>query len=312
VSARRATSDADLASSEIAQAVVKHCKLSPEQVGQISALTREEGLNFIDAALKLAIVSQDDIDDAIAYTQRTESRGRPSLIETALNKSVSRRTLPVLADAIPLIPSEQLVLAHDADDPRSERLRALRTEILLQNGAAAGPQSRAISLLSPSSGEGRSQLAAELAIAFSQLGRQTLLVDADLRNPRQHVLFNSDNRYGLSQALAATDTFKLQEVFALPSLRLLTSGPLPSNPLEMLSDGRMARFIASMRAIFEFIVIDTPPIDKYSDGLAIATAAGEVMVISRAQKTTHKAVRELLRRSAGTRAQVIGAVINHF
>lgn len=312
MTARRATSDADLSDSELGQAIIEHCKLSPDQIQQITALARQQGINVVDAALQLGFISQDDVDDAIAWSQREQSRGRPSLIETALNKSISRRQLPVTDDGVPLIPGARLILAHDSDDPRSERLRALRTELLLQNGAAAGPQSRAIALLSPSSGEGRSQLAAELAIAFSQLGRETLLIDADLRSPTQHVLFNSDNRYGLSQALNSTDTFKLQQIFGLPSLRLLTSGPLPSNPVELLSDGRMARFITSMRSMFEFIVLDTPPIDKYADGLAVATTAGEVLIVSRAQNTTHKAVRDLLRRSAATRAQVIGAVINNF
>jgi receptor protein-tyrosine kinase len=93
-----------------------------------------------------------------------------------------------------------LILVHDPDNTYSEQIRALRTELLLLNGASRSGNMMVI--LSPCQGEGRTQLCAELAIAFSQLGQRTLLVDADLRRPRVHALFDSDNTSGLGQALA--------------------------------------------------------------------------------------------------------------
>ena len=90
-------------------------------------------------------------------------------------------------------------MAHDPYDPRCEKIRALRTELLLRRELT--DRADIVALLSPCPGEGRSLLAAELAIAFAQTGRPTLLVDADLRRPQQHLLFGTDNRQGLSQAI---------------------------------------------------------------------------------------------------------------
>jgi receptor protein-tyrosine kinase len=93
-------------------------------------------------------------------------------------------------------PAPQLIMAHSPDDPRAEELRALRTELLLRR-APEDDRADVIALVSPCSGEGRSLLAAELAISYAQLGRSTLLIDADLRCPQQHALFAVDDRLGL-------------------------------------------------------------------------------------------------------------------
>src|SRR5204863_1035561 len=125
-----------------------------------------------------------------------------------------------------------LVPAHALYHERSEQIRLLRTELLLRHEGAGA---NLIAVVSANPGEGRSQLAAELAISCSQLGQPTLLVDADLRRPRQYALFDADNRRGLACALAHGVKPLLQAVEGLPSLALLTSGPSPPNPLELLS-----------------------------------------------------------------------------
>jgi protein-tyrosine kinase len=207
-------------------------------------------------------------------------------------------------------PDDQLIMAHDPHDPRCENIRALRTELLLRRE----PSDRAdiVALLSPCSGEGRSLLAAELAIAFAQTGRPTLLVDADLRRPRQHLLFGTDNRQGLSQAIASGVKPYLHVVHGLPRMSLLTSGAIPSNPLELLSSSGFASMIEDWRNNFEFVVIDTSPIKHFSDGLAVANFGGRVLALSRAQHTPYKDMQDMLRRLAATRSQVLGAVISHF
>lgn len=294
---------------ELAEALSDHCQLSMETKQQIVAAMQESGSTFIEAALALKLITEADIEDALAWHTKRSSKTRTSFVETAINK-ISRVRSPVVIEGTQVTPGPQLLLAHDPDHPRSEQLRALRTELLLLDGAAG--QSRTLATISPSSGEGRSQLAAELSIAFSQLGRRTLLIDADLRKPKQHVLFNSENLYGLSQALITGEPAILNSVKDLPYLALLTSGPLPSNPLELLSDGRLARLVTNVANTFDFIILDTPPISKFADGLAVATIAGRVLLTGRAMHTTYKDTRNLLRRLGTTRAQVMGAVINHF
>jgi receptor protein-tyrosine kinase len=293
----------------LAETLVEQCNLSTQAQQDIFATMQNEGLGFAEAAQWLGLVNADQVEDALVRIAKRADKEAPSLVETALNK-LSRHRTAAITEGIQLSPGKELLLAHDSDHPRSEQLRALRTELLLLDGADG--RSKTFATISPGSGEGRSQLAAELAIAFSQLGRRTLLIDADLRKPRQHQLFNSENQYGLSQALLSLDSIILSPVATLPYLAVLTSGALPTNPLELLSDGRLARLMDTISGTFDFIIMDTPPISKFADGLAVATIAGRVLLTSRAMHTTFSDVRDLQRRLGTTRAQVMGAVLGHF
>ncbi|MGO9994686.1 MAG: CpsD/CapB family tyrosine-protein kinase [Steroidobacteraceae bacterium] len=207
-------------------------------------------------------------------------------------------------------PGPDLIIAHDQHHARSERLRALRTELMLLNDGTG--RSNTLTLLSPGSGDGRSQLVAELAIAFSQSGQRTLLVDADLRKPRQHVLFRADNDLGLAQLLSHGEPVAPFDVDGLPQLSLVTSGRTVPNPLEILSDGRFERLLMSWQRDFQCIIIDTPPVSSFADGLLIASLAERVLAVSRANVTPHNDMKEMLRRLAATHARILGAVINHF
>jgi protein-tyrosine kinase len=207
-------------------------------------------------------------------------------------------------------PSAGLVPAHLPYHERSEQIRLLRTELLLRHDGAGGANIMAV--VSAHAGEGRSQLAAELAISFSQLGQPTLLVDADLRAPRQHQLFGADNQSGLATALARETRPLLQPVAGLPALFLLSAVPTPQNPLELLSDRCFEDAVAEWRSSFQFVVLDTPPIGRYADALAVATVTGRVLSLCRARHTAFKETRNMTRRLAATRARTLGAVINHF
>ena len=299
-------SDSDL---DLRAALIARFKLSPEKTKAVQDLMPRESLSFVDAALRLGFISQEQIDDALDWAKRRHSADSGGLIETAIRKISDNRQV-VLAQGEMVKPGAQLILAHDADNPRSEKIRALRTELLLLSEASSGANT--IALLSANPGEGRSQLAAELAIAFSQLGRRTLLVDADLRQPKQHILFGSTNEIGLAESISRNQKPWFHPVNGLPQLSLLTSGSTPPNPLELLSDGRFSRMLQDWRKAFEFVILDTPPVKDFADGLAIATLAGRVIVLSRGQHTSYNETRDLLRRLASTQSQILGAVINHF
>ena len=207
-------------------------------------------------------------------------------------------------------PDDRLIMAHDPRDPRCEKIRALRTELLLRRESP--DRADIVALLSPCAGEGRSLLAAELAIAFAQTGRPTLLVDADLRRPRQHLLFGTENRQGLSQAIESSTAPYLHAVHGLPRMSVLTAGAIPSNPLELLSSRGFAAMIEDWRDSFEFVVVDTAPVMHFSDALAVANFVGRVLTLSRAQHTPYRDMQDMLRRLAATRSQILGAVISHF
>lgn len=289
-------------------ALIAELGLSDVTVERIYEVMHSTGDSFVDAARRLAILRPESIEQALLKVtlQLSSTEG---MIETAVRRASSSRSV-VLRQGERVVPSAQLILAHDPDNPRSERLRALRTEMLLMQERNRG--AFMVAIVSPSSGEGRSQLCGELAISFAQLGRRTLLVDADMRKPHQHVLFGASNQYGLSKAVATREAPYYNPVSGLAHMHLLTSGPLPPNPLELLSDGRFTDLLGTWRNAYEFIVFDTPPISECADGLAIATVAAQSLVLSRAQHTTYKDTRALLRRLATTQSRVLGAVINHF
>jgi protein-tyrosine kinase len=208
-------------------------------------------------------------------------------------------------------PSARILMARDPLNPRCETIRALRTELLMRRGSAQG-RADIVALVSPCAGEGRSLLAADLAIAFAQTGRPTLLVDADMRHPQQHVLFPVPNRKGLSQAIELGRTPQLYTVRDLPQLSVLMSGAMQRNPLELLSSQRFATMIEEWRRLYAFVVLDTSPLSKFSDGLAVASMVGRVLTLSRARHTPLRDMQDMLRRLAATRAEILGAVINHF
>ncbi|MBL6749323.1 MAG: CpsD/CapB family tyrosine-protein kinase [Nevskia sp.] len=266
--------------------LIRRCALSPEDVARITAAGQAQGLRFCEAALRLGLVSREDVDAVQSWD------GKVML--------VTRKAKP----------DPRLVLAHDPYGPRGERFRALRTELLLRRPSPC--QADTIAVLSPCAGEGRSQLAAELAIAFAQLGRPTLLVDADLRHARQQALFGTDGPIGLTDALASGATPYLHPVEGVPHLALLAAGSALPNPQELLSDERFEKLIEEWRQQYAYIVFDTPPVSAYSDGLAVARLAGRVLAVNRAAHTPYVRAREMLRRLSATQAVIVGAVINHF
>jgi len=294
---------------QIREALIAHCRLSSEQVEQINEAAKVMRVSFSDAAVHAGIVTQHELDQTIEFVDLTANDRQLSIIEKAMRRRKPSRELIVRPRKI-VTPSKEVILAHDSYNPRSERIRALRTELMLLDDTPS--QTNVLALVSPCPSEGRSLLAAELAVAFSQLRRRTLLIDADLRHPRQHSLFPSENTWGLAQALSLGSGPQFLGVEGLPQLSLLTSGPKAPNPLELLSDGRFGRLVADCRYNFDQIVIDTPPVSQYADGLAIATTAGRALVLSRAAVTPQRAMKEMMRRLISTQARIMGAVLSSF
>jgi receptor protein-tyrosine kinase len=290
-------------------ALIMHFGLNEFSVAKIYETMQTTGLTFADAAMRLGIFTMEEAEQALLNLSSRPVAPDSALIETAIRRIATDRHV-VLRQGERVKPSPRLILAHDPENPRSERMRALRTELLLLHEGGRG--ANVVPVLSASAGEGRSQLCGELAISFAQLGRRTLLVDADLRRPQQHILFGSSNEHGLSQAVAHNEKPYFHPVAGLPQMHLLTAGPIPPNPLELLSDGRFANLLAEWRNAYEFVVLDTPPVSRCADGLAVATMAARVLVVSRAQHTSYKSTREMLRRLTTTQSRILGAVLNHF
>lgn len=286
-------------------------ELTAEELHRLSETMLTLQVDFRTAALHLGLLPAQPASDPVATSilEPGDSGPRTSLVQIALRKLSQSRAL-VVKEGVTVRPGKRIAFAADPLSQHSENIRALRTELLLR--CPPTRNANVIALVSPGAGEGRSQLAAELAIAFAQLGSRTLLVDADLRNPGQHLLFDCGNDEGLSQAVDRTDLPFLHRVTDVPEMTLLTAGPVPSNPLEMISDGRFGKWVTRWRDKYHFVILDTPPITRCSDGLALAAIAGRALVLMRAKHTSYKHAKEMMRRLATSQAEILGAVIGNY
>jgi protein-tyrosine kinase len=310
MSAERAEGVARPIDAELSDALIAHCNLSGQDIDRITEAMRARRQSFCEAAFQLNLATREDIDDVSHWVREHTHKSPPGVIEAAIRSAQGGGgTALTVRQGIARL-SSVLLHARDADSARSEKIRALRTDLMLLNDSAQ--RGNLVALVSPGRGEGRSQLCAELAIAFAQLGRRTLLVDADLRHPRQHVLFTAENQWGLAQTLALGEAPYLHGVEGLPELAVLTSGTIAPNPLELVSHRRFERLITEMRRQYDFIVIDTPAVSLYADALQIATVAQRVLVVSRTEATSFSSMKEMLRRLAVTDSKILGAVISKF
>jgi capsular exopolysaccharide synthesis family protein len=186
----------------------------------------------------------------------------------------------------------------------------LRTNIEF---ASATKEIAAIGITSANPGEGKSTIAANLAVTLAQAGFVTALVDADLRRPSQHRIFGVGSDRGLSTLLSAPDrTWEwAAQPTMLPNLTLIPAGPLPPNPADLLSLERMREVLVQMRQTFDVIVLDTPPILVVSDPLIVAAHVDGMILVSKASKTRLDA----LKRAAATlergAIRLIGVIVNH-
>jgi receptor protein-tyrosine kinase len=253
-------------------------------------------------------VSDQSLDDV---PERGVGDGNGGIVERAIRRLSDRRDV-VVWEGEPVEPGPALAYAHDSDSVRSEKLRSLRTELLMRLGTHKG--AAAFAILGSRPGEGRSQLCAELALAFAQLAGRTLLVDANLRKPRLDKLFRgARSETGLTEVLLGkTPTMPLHRVMGPQHLALLTAGTPPPNPVDLLSGIQFERLVHDWSRSYDYVLIDTPPTSLRSDGIVIANAVRNVVLVAHRNKTSYAEVTDLKRRLEATDARIIGSVLNDF
>jgi chain length determinant protein tyrosine kinase EpsG len=264
-------------------------KLTASDAEQVLARQRELGWRFGEAAIELNLITDADLRQALA----------------------KQYEFPYLVSG-PDGVSKELIAAWDPFHPVVEELRAVRTQLLIRwyNPEAAR---RTLAITSAAAREGRSFVAANLAVVFSQLGQRTLLIDADFRAPRQQSIFNIPDRFGLSSALSGrADLSAAVPITGLTGLSVLPAGPVPPNPLELLSRGIFAALLGKAQAEYDVIIIDTPPVNDYADAQTITFRSGDALLISRKDQTrldeTERAVRQL----SDASARIVGTLMNAY
>lgn len=232
-------------------------RLAQDDAELILQFQRQRGARFGDAGLALGLLSEDDVRFALSV-----QFGYPYL---SRDSTMSR----------------ELVAAYEPASRPVEQLRALRSQLMLR-WFGTGVDRRGLAIVSASPMEGRSYIAANLAIVFSQLGERTLLIDADMRAPRQHQLFNLGKKAGLSDMLAGrAGPEAVVGVPALHDLSVLPAGAIPPNPQELLGRQEFSKLLQSLGEDFSVIIIDTPSAGECADAHTVAVRAGAALMVAR-------------------------------
>ena len=269
--------------------LVDNGKLKLHDAERILQLQRQKGLRFGEAALELGLLREDDIKQALAqqFEYPYLTRGESAV-------------------------AEEVVAAYQPFSPVVEELRALRSQLMLR-WFDTDSERKAIAIVSPENGDGRSWMAANLAVVFSQLGERTLLIDADMRRPRLHTMFGVDNKTGLSSILAGrAGTEAIQRIAALLDLSILPAGATPPNPQELLNRPAFSQLLAQASESFDVIVIDTPPTFAYSDAQTTAVRASGALVVARKNVSRSSRLRGCAEMLVEASATVVGTVMNDF
>lgn len=206
----------------------------------------------------------------------------------------------------------ELLIHSDSRSSLAEAYRHLRTSILLSTAGHA-PKSLLITSSLPS--EGKTTTATNTAISLAQTGAKVLIIDADMRRPRLHSIFNIGNGAGLSTLLSSAlsddeiDTTVRQDEKS--KLYLLTSGPIPPNPAELIGSEQMATLLRMLQAKFTHIVVDSPPIASFTDGVLIASMVDGVILVVHAGKSSKQVVRRSRQLLNEIGAKIFGVVLNN-
>ena len=270
--------------------------LSAEQIEKILVHQRKEGIRFGEAAIALGYVSTDDVLFALAqqfhYPYAAESQRKLSPELVTLNQPFSQQ---------------------------AEAFRAIRTQVMarvfgeVQSHAQAQAQRRALAIISPEPGDGKTYFAANLAVTLAQLGGRTLLVDADMRGPRQHKVFNLSAKMGLSGILSGRSPSQaVQQVPGVASLFILPVGTTPPNPLELVERPAFGLLLRELVNKFDHVVVDTPAAAYGADSQVIASRCGAALVLARKDTSRVSALQDLVGAIADGPTILAGVIINEY
>lgn len=259
-------------------------KISPENAERVLRMQKELGIRFGEAAQRLGLITEADIQQVLArqfdypYLQAGERRY-----------------------------SEKLLAAYQPFSPQVEKLRAVRSQLMLRWFARGR---KALTIIEVNPTDGAATFTANLAVVFSQLGERTLLVDANLRAPSQLETFDLSPRPGLSDVLAGrADTSAVTKIDSFVSLSLLSAGTVPPNPLELLSRQAFAGLNSELEAAYDVVLYSAAPFALGADALAVAARTGGVLLVARTNETPLADLNQIIEEVTSSGAEVVGAVM---
>ncbi len=275
----------ETAKGNIGQQLLDNGKIDAQQAEKVLRLQKETGMRFGEAAIKLGLITEDDIQDVLA--QQFE--------------------YPYLVSGHSAV-SAKLVAAYSPFDSRVEALRSLRSQILLR-WVEGGNKS--VALASYDADQTSDLLAANLAVVFSQLGERTLLVDANLRHAIQHELFGVENRKGLTDILAGRSGLEaVQRITDFRDLSLLTAGTTAPNPQELLSRETFSNIVAELAQAYDVVIYSTTPLENAADAQLVASRVKGTILVASRNKTPIKGLEAAKSQLQSANATMLGCVLS--
>lgn len=273
--------------SSIGSVLLDMGKITAMDAERILRFQKEKGVRFGEAARLLGLISESDVEQVLAR----------------------QFDYPYLQAGQGNFPPE-LVAAYQPFGAQVETLRAIRSQLMLR---WFGNGRKTLAIASVLTDDDASMFAANLAIVFSQLGEKTLLIDANLRTPRQHGIFNIRSKKGLSDILAErADLEAITRVESFIDLSVLQAGTLPPNPQELLSRASFAELNRDVALSFDVVLYDVSAFSTGADALAVAASAGGVLLVARKNKTRLADINAASDQLGRHGAEVVGSVLLDF
>jgi len=273
----------------LGQILVEAKVLTPENAQRIIDLQKEKNIRFGEAAIQLGLMSEGDIHYALAHQYEY----------SYLPQTAGQQTNP------------ELVAAHQPFSHAADQLRAVRAQLMLRwLGQRKGQAMLAV--VGAGRSEGGSYLAANLAIVFAQMGERTLLIDADMRAPRQHALFQLSNQLGFSSLLASRSDVAsaIHHISYIKNLDVLPAGPTPPNPQELLNRPNLTKLFEWAGKSYDIVLIDTSSLVSGADAIMVASKAGSALAVARTNDTKTGAFKSMLAELKRSNIHVVGSVLN--
>ncbi|MEZ5347054.1 MAG: polysaccharide biosynthesis tyrosine autokinase [Pyrinomonadaceae bacterium] len=260
------------------------------------------GLSFLLDYLDDSIKTSDDIG---------RNLGLPTLALIPHQDAISKKQLGTGSDGdgAENVHSLALIALQDTRSPVAEAYRHLRTSLLF---SSAGNPPQVILVTSSQPSEGKTTTAINTAITLAQSDDEVVIIDCDLRRPRLHSHFGMNNTHGLTNYLSGDKNTEnlLQPCPDLPNLKIISSGPIPPNPAELLSSNEMKNLLQFLKGKYKHVIIDSPPAISFTDSAILSTISDGVVLVAKSGSSSIHLMRRFKQRLAGLGTRIYGVVLN--
>ncbi|HQY67526.1 MAG TPA: polysaccharide biosynthesis tyrosine autokinase [Pyrinomonadaceae bacterium] len=273
-------------------------------VALLVSLAAGIGLAFLLDYLDDSVKTSDDV---------SRSLGLPTLALIPHHSQGEKRRIPLpglgARNDESISPQAALITLEERNSPTAEAYRHLRTSLLF---SSAGKPPQTILVTSSQPSEGKTTTAINTAITLAQSDVDVIIIDCDLRRPRLHSHFGLDNNQGLTNYLSGEKSTEnlIKSAPGLPRLKIITSGPIPPNPAELLSSNEMKNLIQFLKGRFKHVVIDSPPAISFTDAAILSTLVDGVVLVAMAGRSSIHLMRQFKQRLGNIGARIYGVVLN--